>query len=87
MKCQSSLQFGFTSGVTPGIASVLITEATVEAYDRGEPWYMCTLDAKKAFDTVNYDSLLRKIYLLGIDENLIGQCTITCPQRLNGMEG
>lgn len=71
LKSQSSLQFGFTKGVSPGIASILITEASVEAQDLKKPLYVCTLDARKAFDTVSHESLLRKIYLSNLDKSLI----------------
>ena len=36
---QSSLQFGFTQGLTPGLASLLITEAAAEAHELG---HQCT---------------------------------------------
>lgn len=68
---QSNLQFGFTQGISTGIASILINEAMVEAYDLKKPLYVCTLDARKAFDTVSHESLLRKIYLSGLDKGLI----------------
>ena len=33
--------------------------------------YVCTLDARKAFDTVPHESLIRKVYLTGIDDNIV----------------
>jgi hypothetical protein len=64
---QSTQQVGFTEGVSPAMAALMVTEAIAEAEDTGSPLFLCTLDAKKAFDTVCHTSLLRKLWLEGID--------------------
>ena len=58
----SSLQFGFTPGRSPSMASLLVSEADIEADEAGRLIYMCTLDAMKAFDTVDHQSMLFKLY-------------------------
>ena len=62
-KSQSSLQFGFTEGLSTLLAALIISEATIEAVEDKDSLLVCTLDARKAFDTVNHSSLLRKLYL------------------------
>jgi hypothetical protein len=59
---QASLQFGFTQGRSPAMASLVISEADMEAFDTKRCIYMCTLDAMKAFDTVDHQSMLFKLY-------------------------
>ena len=64
---QSRLQRGFTKKSSSINAALLISEMQNEAKDRGEPLTLVTLDAAKAFDVVWQGSLLRKIYLEGVD--------------------
>ena len=68
---QSDLQFGFTEGITPSMATLVITEARTEAKESKKMLLLATLDARKAFDTVSHPSLLRKIYLTGADVELV----------------
>jgi hypothetical protein len=63
---QDDLQFGFTKGASPAQAILLVTEAIQEQNDLGQPLYLATLDAQKAFDIVNQNSLLRKYYISGL---------------------
>ena len=63
---QSDLQFGFTRGTSPSHAALIVTEAIAEARDLRRPVFMIALDVKKAFDTVDHASLLRKLYNQGI---------------------
>ena len=63
---QHQMQRGFTEDTSPLMAALLITEAINEAKDRGEGLYLSTLDAEKAFDVVWHASLLRKLFLDGI---------------------
>ena len=63
---QHPMQRGFTEDTSPLMAALLITEAINEAKDRGEGLYLSTLDAEKAFDVVWHASLLRKLFLDGI---------------------
>ena len=48
----------------------MITEAIAEQKDRKVPLYVATLDAQKAFDVVDHDSLLWKWYELGLRGSL-----------------
>jgi hypothetical protein len=52
------------------IAAVMMTEAIVYSKTQGKELYIAFLDTKKAFDVVWHNSLLRKLYTLGIDGNL-----------------
>ena len=40
-----------------------------EAKDKRQPLYVAALDTMKAFDTVWHESLLRKLYILGMDKH------------------
>ena len=67
---QSKLQRGFTEGVSPLMAGLLITEAIAEAKDNKTNLILQTLDAEKAFDVVWHDSLLQKLYKDGVEGDL-----------------
>ena len=69
---QSELQFGFTESHSPSMASLIINEAIIEAKETKVPLFTCTLDARKAFDTVCHSSLIRKVYLQNTEEELVG---------------
>ena len=64
---QSRLQRGFTKKSSSINAALLISEMQNEAKDQREPLTLVTLDAAKAFDVVWQGSLLRKIFLEGVD--------------------
>ena len=64
---QSALQRGFTKNSSPMNCSLILEEAIREQRDKRKPLYIAFLDAKSAFDVVNHDSLLRKLYHIGID--------------------
>ena len=64
---QSALQRGFTKNSSPMNCSLILQEAIREQRDKRKPLYIAFLDAKSAFDVVNHDSLLRKLYHIGID--------------------
>lgn len=66
---QNSLQFGFTKVTSPAFAVLAVTEAIAEAKDLHIPIYMVALDVKKAFDTVDHKSLLKKHFNQGMDPN------------------
>ena len=66
---QNGLQFGFTRGKSPALAILTVTEAIAEAQDLRVPIYMMALDVKKAFDTVDHKSLMRKHFNQGMDPN------------------
>jgi hypothetical protein len=59
---QVDLQFGFTKGRSPYMATLLITEALAEARDTKREVYVCSLDARKAFDVVQHATLLFKLF-------------------------
>jgi hypothetical protein len=64
---QSDMQYGFTSGLSPKMASVIVHECIINARESKELTFICTLDAVKAFDTVSHASMLRKLYFEGLD--------------------
>ena len=67
---QSDLQYGFTKGLTPTMASLILSEAEVDARMRKSPLYIAKLDTQKAFDVVDHTILLNKLYEEGINRKL-----------------
>ena len=67
---QSDMQVGFTKGMTPTMAALLLSEADNDARTQKKPLYLATLDAKKAFDVVDHTILLNNIYEQGINKKL-----------------
>lgn len=63
---QSQMQYGFTKGLSPSMAALLLSEATSEAQLMGNTLYVATLDSQKAFDVVNHQILMKKLYEQGI---------------------
>jgi endonuclease/exonuclease/phosphatase family metal-dependent hydrolase len=70
LKTQNPLQRGFTKGTSPLNAALIMQESIMEAKTRKRPLYIALLDAKSAFDVVSHNSLLRKLYLSGIQDEL-----------------
>jgi hypothetical protein len=64
---QSRLQCGFTSGLSPAYAALMLTEAIAEQKYLRKPLYVATLDAQKAFDVVDHASLLWKWHERGLN--------------------
>ena len=58
---QSSLQFGFTNGLTPLMAAVCLTEAVSESKATGKNLHVATLDTQKAFDVVSHPILMAEL--------------------------
>ena len=58
---QSELQFGFTEGLSPSMAALLISEAKAESQVNKTHVYVATLDSMKAFDVVHHDIRLDKL--------------------------
>ena len=60
------LQFGFIEGRSGLNAAFLLTESIAEAKDNREPLYVASLDVQKAFDTLQHQSLLDKLHMMGV---------------------
>ena len=67
---QSDLQYGFTKGLTPTMASLILSEAEADAKMRKQPLYIATLNTQKAFDVVDHTILLNKLYEEGINQKI-----------------
>ena len=63
---QSKLQKGFTEKTSSMNAAMILSECINESKLQKKPLYVAALDVQKAFDVVDHDSLLRKLYLDGI---------------------
>ncbi|MCG7892397.1 MAG: reverse transcriptase family protein, partial [Candidatus Thiodiazotropha endolucinida] len=66
---QSKLQKGFTSGCSSVNAALILSECILEAANCKQDLFLTTLDTQKAFDVVDHNSLLRKLYLDGVQGN------------------
>ena len=64
---QSRFQRGFTKNSSSVNAALIVSEVQNEAKCTSQNLHLITLDACKAFDVVWQESLLRKIYLAGVD--------------------
>ena len=67
---QSDLQYGFTKGLTPTMASLILSEAEADKKMRKQSLYIATLDTQKAFDVVDHTILLNKLYEEGINQKI-----------------
>ncbi|CAC5363398.1 unnamed protein product [Mytilus coruscus] len=59
---QSELQFGFTKGLSPIMAALLVSEGIVHAKQQDMTMFLATLDSQKAFDVVHHMILLEKLF-------------------------
>ena len=64
---QSNLQRGFTKHSSPMNCSLILEEVTREYKDQRKPLYAAFLDVKSAFDVVSHDSLMRKLFHIGVE--------------------
>ena len=64
---QSEIQRGFTAGVSPLNAALILEEVTRKYKDQGDPVYFIFLDAKSTFDVVDHTHLMRQLYHTGVD--------------------
>ena len=67
---QSDLQFGFSEGMSPVMASLCLTEAIAEAHESRRGLVVACLDAQKAFDVVDHNCLRLKLDSIGIKGKL-----------------
>ena len=67
---QDGLQFGFSEGKSPSMASLVITGAIAESKTMKEPLYIASLDAKQAFDRVDHNLLKIKMFKTGVHKRL-----------------
>ena len=63
---QSDLQFGFTEGLSPNMAALVLSEVSSEIAGK-EILFITTLDSQKAFDVVDHHILLDKIHAVGME--------------------
>ena len=64
---QNPLQRGFTSRTSPLNGSLVLTEAIGESLDRKQELNVIFVDATQAFDRVWHDSMLVKLYDVGLN--------------------
>ena len=69
MNTQSRLQKGFTPGCSSLNAAFILSECILKSAMNKQDLFLTTLDTQKAFDVVDQNSLLRKLYLDGIRGN------------------
>jgi hypothetical protein len=67
---QSRLQFGFTPGVSPLYAALILTEVMSEARDTKEPTIITFMDTSKAFDVVAHPNMLHALHSQGVKDSL-----------------
>ena len=65
---QSEMQFGFTEGLSPAMAGLLISEAKAESQENKTHIYVATLDSQKAFHVVHHAILLDKLVQTNIHD-------------------
>ena len=63
---QSYLQFGFTKGLAPIMASLCLTEAIAHSKERKNHLLVGTLDVQKAFDVVDHKKMKIKLHMDGL---------------------
>ena len=67
---QSELQVGFSEGLSPGLGSLFLLEASYEAHIRRAPLYIAPMDSQKAFDKQDHKLTLCELYTHGVDGGL-----------------
>ena len=71
-RAQNKLQRGFTRGVAPLYAALILMEVINEYRDNGDNLTLVLLDAEKAFDRVWHQGLFRRLACIGIPRDIIG---------------
>ncbi|MEW8548618.1 MAG: reverse transcriptase family protein, partial [Candidatus Thiodiazotropha sp.] len=64
---QNNLQRGFTEHSSPLMAALILEEFIRDRKDSKTPVHIAFLDAKSAFDVVSHDSLMRKLFHIGVE--------------------
>ena len=64
---QHSLQFGFTKGLSPVMATLVLIEALAHRYTTKQSLFICSLDAHKAFYVVSHALLKFKLFQTGMN--------------------
>ena len=59
-------QFGFRTGYSPNIALIYLVDKIIDSLNNGKFVIGLFLDFKKAFDAVNHEIMLSKLYHYGI---------------------
>ncbi|KAK3097352.1 hypothetical protein FSP39_008944 [Pinctada imbricata] len=67
---QSSLQFGFTKGMSPLMAALVLSETIVEGIENNVPVYLAYLDTQKAFDVVDHNSMKCKLFHQDVNHHI-----------------
>ena len=67
---QSELQVGFSEGLSLGLGSLFLSEASYEAHIRRAPLYIAPMDSQKAFDKQDHKLTLCELYTQGVDGGL-----------------
>ena len=88
---QSQLEFGFTHGLSPTLAIVMVAEVIAEAADNKQPLYAITFDVWNVFDVVDHRYMIRKLYIDGTDLHslmfIINNLRTEAKVKLNGQYG
>ena len=67
---QNCLQTGFTENVSSLNAALIVSKAHHYADTKDLPFYLATLDAEKAFDTVHHEILFNNTFHDGINGDM-----------------
>ncbi|KAK3099305.1 hypothetical protein FSP39_002387 [Pinctada imbricata] len=67
---QSPLQFGFTKGLSPLMAALVLNETIIEHMERNQPVFLSFLDSQKAFDVVSHASMKCKLFEQNINHHI-----------------
>ena len=67
---QNNLQRGFTENASPMNTALILEEYIRDRQDLQMSAYIAFLDAKSAFDVVSHQSLMRKLFHVGIEGHL-----------------
>ena len=69
-RSQSELQVGFGEGLSPGLGSLFLSEASYKAHVRRAPLYVAPMDSQKAFNKQDHKLTICELYTKGVDGGL-----------------